>query len=62
MNQEIIHVIQIMTKKTLDKDKDRVSHKCERKASRQLENSDHPTTKKKRVSDELCFLTKTNVY
>ena len=34
MNQEKIHVIQTMTKKTLDKDKDCVCHKCEWKAGR----------------------------
>ena len=61
MNQEKIHVIQTMTKKTLNKDKDCVCHKCERKAGRQLEKSDHQPTKKKRVSDELCFLNKTNM-
>ena len=61
MNQEKIHVIQTMTKKTLDKDKDCVCHKCEWKAGRQLEKSDHQPTKKKRVSDELCFLNKTNM-
>ena len=61
MNQEKTHVIQTMTKKTLNKDKDCVCHKCERKAGSQLEKSDHQPTKKKRVSDELCFLNKTNM-
>ena len=61
MNQEKINVIQTMTKNILVKDEDRICYKCERKATRKLEKTDHQPTKKKRVSDEFCFLNKTKM-
>ena len=61
MNQEKINVIQIMTKKALVKYEDRICYKCEQKAARKLGKTDHQPTKKKRVSDEVCFLNKTKM-
>ena len=46
MNQEKIHIIQTMTKKTLDKDKDRVCLKCEQKAGRQKIVTNHQQSKR----------------
>ena len=47
INQEKINVIQTMTKKILVKNEDHICYKCEWKATRKLEKTDHQPTKKR---------------